>query len=389
MSIKKFLLFLTCILFSLHGISQVPISEKQVDISSLSYYNSGQWKELLSYGKEQITQSVDFPLLRMRIGYAAFRLHNFSESLIHYEQVLQNDPTNQIAIYYAYLNNVYLGNITTARFYAAQLSIETKNAEKLKKFNIAELQTEYSYKIPDASFRANAQYSRIGLILHLGFKTTLEQSYANYSQTIAEPQFTSIINNNNIVIKQQEYYGKLKTALSNNVTALGGVHYIYNRFNNLIYQNYVAFVGIQHTIPYTKFQANFFIGNIGDSSYKQVDLLITLLPKGNTNVYLISKISYIDKLLYSQIIGFKLLKNIWLEGNVTIGQFTKVLENDGLYLYNDVDVKKLKAGSSLYFGLSKKLQFNLNYTFERKQRIFSNKTIFNQNSINGGISWKF
>lgn len=389
MSIKKILIVLTCILFSLNGITQIPFSEKQVDINSLSYYNSGQWKQLLSYGKEQISKSIDFPLLRMRIGYAAFRLNNFSESLKHYKQVLQNDPTNQIAIYYAYLNNVNLNNITTARFYAAQLSTESKNAEKLKKFNIAELQTEYSYKIPDASYRAKAQYSRIGIALNVGFKTALEQSYANYSQTINEPKFTSIINNNNIVIKQQEYYGKIKTALSNNVTALGGVHYIYNQFNNLIYQNYVGFAGIHYTIPYVKFQANFFIGNIGDSSYKQADLLVTFLPKGNTSLYLISKISYIDKILYSQILGLKILKNTWLEGNVTVGRFNKILENDGLYLYNDVDIKKLKAGGSLYIGLSKNVQFNLNYTFERKQRIYSNKTIFNQNSINGGISWKF
>ena len=68
MSIKKILVVLTCILFSLNGITQIPFSEKQVDINSLSYYNSGQWKQLLSYGKEQISKSIDFPLLRMRIG---------------------------------------------------------------------------------------------------------------------------------------------------------------------------------------------------------------------------------------------------------------------------------------------------------------------------------
>src|SRR4051812_20494058 len=77
---------------------------------SLQLFNEKKWKELMDYGQEQQIQGVDFPLLRMRTGYAAYILGNYSESLNQYEKVFSADPDNRIALYYCWLTNLLLNN---------------------------------------------------------------------------------------------------------------------------------------------------------------------------------------------------------------------------------------------------------------------------------------
>ncbi|WP_204268173.1 hypothetical protein, partial [Escherichia coli] len=66
----------------------------EVNTKSYALYEKSAWKELLLYGKEAITAKQDFKLLRLRLGYAAFMLGNYSEALNQYQQVLKNDSYN-------------------------------------------------------------------------------------------------------------------------------------------------------------------------------------------------------------------------------------------------------------------------------------------------------
>jgi hypothetical protein len=87
--------------------------------------------------------------------------------------------------------------------------------------------------------------------------------------------------------------------------------------------------------------------------------------------------------------GFKAIKGLWAEANVTLGSYDILLDNDALYIYNDIDTKQLKAGGSIYASLSKNLTLSLNYTFEQKLKIYTTATSFYQHSFNSGLSWSF
>lgn len=82
-------------------------------------------------------------------------------------------------------------------------------------------------------------------------------------------------------------------------------------------------------------------------------------------------------------------KNIWLEGYITFGKFTNLLENDALYVYNDIDEKQFKTGGSLYAQISKKFMLSLSYTFNQKLKYNTINKYFYQHSITGGLTWKF
>jgi hypothetical protein len=75
---KSIIIIITCLFcFSIVN-AQGPASEIEADVKSLELYNNSQWKELLTYGKSAIAAGIDFPLLRMRTGYSAFMLGNYS-----------------------------------------------------------------------------------------------------------------------------------------------------------------------------------------------------------------------------------------------------------------------------------------------------------------------
>lgn len=391
---KRLLTWMICSLFFLQSHSQVQESVVDVDIHSLGLYNYAQWKELVVYGKDKINSGIDFPLLRMRIGYAALMLGNFSQSLQQYQKVLDAEPDNYFALYYIYLNNLYLNNVAAARFYAAKLPAATKVSEKISGFKMSAIETEYSYKSTDNDARKDAQYARLGVNVQLGYRLELQQSVALWNQTISEPLLTSLINNTNININQKEYYAKLIFAAGGKVSLFGGFHYMNTPFNNLKYNNLIYSAGINYAAPFVHFQATAHLATLSDKTFNQYDGTVTLYPFGNPSLYSISKGAYGDDFTFSQIVGYGITKKIWLEGLVTLGSYTNLIDKDGLYIYNDIDRKKFRGGGSIYTALSKHLLLSLNYTFDQKTQykpasILLDEINFNQHSINGGLSWKF
>jgi hypothetical protein len=386
---KRIIIVITCLFCFSIAQAQAPASEIEADVKSLELYNNAQWKELLTYGRSAIAAGIDFPLLRMRTGYSAFMVGNYSQSLLQYKKALQSDSTNDIARYYCYLNNLYLNNLSVARYYAANLPTATRDADKIHRSKLTSIQAEYSFKAPDNASRGNAQYGRIGATAQLGYKTELDVSGAFYSQAISETKLTGVANSSNINISQKEFYAKLVVAASGNISIIGGYHYLYTPFNNLIYNNNIGIVGIKLHTPYVNFQGTANIGNIGDTTFQQYNGTITIYPLGNLKLYAISRVSAGEDITFSQVAGVNIFKGVWLEGNVVFGQYKTLLENDALYVYNDIDTKKLKAGGSVYFTLSKHLTGSANYTLERKLKYNTTNNYFNQHSITGGLTWYF
>ncbi len=365
------------------------VSKEQVaDAHSYELYTMQQWKELLTFGKTTIKHGTDFSLLRMRMGYAALMLGKYSQSLKHYEKTYMVDHRNAFALYYTYLNELYLNNTLAARYYAGKMKEGNRKAEKLKQYKLSSVQLEGSYKMPQSADRGHGTYLRLGADLHLGYRFALQQSVGYFNQTISETSMTGVTNNTKIAIAQKEYYGQLKFAANGKLTISGGFHYVYTPFNNYTYHNTIGFGGVSYNMPSVHLQAMVHSGKIGDSSYHQVDGAVTLYPLGNTNLYTISKAAYGKDFIFSQIAGLKVRKNIWLEGNVTTGQYTIFLDHDDLYLFNDIDTKKFKVGCSAYITFAKKMMLTLNYCFEKKQH-YGTTDLFNQHSTTGGLQWNF
>lgn len=385
---KLFIIYFLCLSFFSKAQLVVPTAE--ADAKSLQLYNEGRWKDLIDFGKQKLASGIDFPLLQMRMGFANFKLGNYAQSSIHYNKVKNIEPYTKTANYYLYLSNLYLNNQDVARFYASKLDENTKQEIKLQPFTISNVETEVSYKSPTNIRRQDAQFYRLGLGLNLGYNINLQQSIASFNQTIDEPAMglLGVSNPRNITINQFEYYAKASITVSSKLQLISGYHFVKTPFNNVEYNNHIGFAGLQLTTPYVHVKALANFATISNSNYTQYDGVLSVYPFGNTSLYAITKGSYNNKFIASQILGFKVAKSTWLEANATIGEYLNLLDNDALYLYNDIDTKLFKVGGSLYTKISKKAILSLNYTLDNK-RLFNSNTNFNQHSITGGIRWTF
>lgn len=362
-----------------------------VDSQSYSLYEKAYWKELLIYGKEAIANKQDFLLLRLRVAYAAFMIGNFSESIKHYEAVLMEDSQNNTAHYYIYWSRMYLNQPEIAMAEVKFLPPGMIEEKKQKPAALTSAAFELSYKQTSVISRNNPLYARFGLGNRLSHKVHLQQFIATYQQNISEPLLTAVSNNNNIKINQLEYYNRMIFNLDRNWQLKTAYHYLNTPFNNFTYHNHLVLVGAKYNGTYFDFQADGIIGKLTDTSLQQYNLQLGLYPLGNFNLYSFSTASLrqekVPTFNFRQVLGVKVLKNLWMEGNITIGEFSNFAENDAMYVYNTIDINKQKAGISSYILLTENMTAQLGYTFEQRQ-LFGSTIKFNQYSITGGISWK-
>ena len=368
--------------------AQKPNNYDEVNIKSYSLYEKGAWKELISYGNESIANGQDFSLLRLRIGYAAFMTNNFSEAINAYEKVLENDSYNNTAHYYLWICRNYLNQPELADKHLAYLTADQLKKEKQNSYDFTGLGVETSFKSTDVSSRGNTWFNMLQVQNRFGWNVHMSQALSLFNQNVqlgTSPATTTI--------NQVEYYNKLTFNLSNNWQLKAAYHYTNTPINNTVYQNHSGLLGIKYASSYFDIQADGIYSKMYDSTISQFNCTVGYYPLGNQKLYGISTTTYRNRntgsgFNFRQVLGGQLTKRIWLEGNVTLGSFQDLFENDGLYLYNAVDKNKYKAGVMSYITIGKNCLFEIGYTMEQRT-LYSKTTTFNQNSITGGLKWKF
>ena len=151
---------LICIFFLLlqGGIvsAQQGFTYEEVNNKSYELYQKASWKELMQYGKEAVTNGQDFLLLRLRMGYAAFNLNDFSQALKQYTKVNQFDKYNETAHYYSWLCLTYLNQHELAGTHIKYFSKDLRAKEKLHSIAFTGAGIESSYKVTDLTTRGNS-----------------------------------------------------------------------------------------------------------------------------------------------------------------------------------------------------------------------------------------
>jgi hypothetical protein len=370
------------LLMLLITIGRAQSSYQKTDSTSLSLFNAAEWQKLILFGKEALNKGEDFPLLRLRTAYASFVREDYVGALTQYNKVLDSDQHNQIAIYYAYLCNVYLNREENAGYLAAHLDSSVVKGEQIKSFKLLAAGAESGIKFTNIYERGNSSFSRAFLNMRFNYKLNLSTSFSYYNQPI---------HNDNI--SQPGYYAKLNYTPFRKLSFIGAYHYMRSNLRQLIYQNNASLIGINYAAAGSDLQGDFILAHIGNEKTRQYNLRFVKYISGNLNFYSISRFSLVNvlndnNLVFQQLLGIKPVRNFWLEGVVTLGNQYNYAEADALYIYNGFDKTKFKAGANCYFLLKHHLLLGLNYTFERKSdNIF--KFNYLQHSINGGITWNF
>ena len=360
------------------------------DSTSNQLYNAGDWKQLIQFGNKTINSGIDFPGLRLRIAYALMMAGNYKKALEQYDIVLHADAYNSTARYFAALCNKYLNNDLGYSYNQGFLT--DKNG--INSFGLINAGIEGSAKENNDINRDNSYYTRESLSNRLSWRWELEESFAYFNQGIFK-----LANNDGTghyheaADNQLEYYAKISYALSQHLVIIGAYHYLTTELYKITYPSNLGLGGIKYSGTYADLQGDINFGRLDNKPLTQYDVKATLYPLGNLNLYATSKLSdshldAADHLIFNQTLGFKVVKNIWLESSVTFGNQDDYLDADGLYVYNAIDNTTFKCGETMFFQLGLHAQLQLNYTYERKNDTYQS-LIYDQNSITLGILWKF
>ncbi|TFF34499.1 tetratricopeptide repeat protein [Mucilaginibacter psychrotolerans] len=363
-------------------------SYQKADSTSYALYLAGNWPQLISYGEAAISNNTDFPLLRLRIAYARFITGNYGAALNQYQQILKHDSHSQAANYYAYLCNLYLNRDDMAAYHLTFVHDTTFSARP-SSVKVLSITAEHGFRSSSNYFRGNGNYTRIGLATQLGHKLSLDQSFIHFGQGITFLDQYRLVNN---PVKQFEYYSKLNYALNNKLAIFGAYHYLNTKYSNSTFNNSIGIAGVKYSTAYAVLQADASTGTIGTTQVQQYNAQLSFYPAGNLNFYTVSRGSLLRQgktnFAFSQTLGAKIINHFWLEGNATLGTLDDYLDNDGLYVYNAIDIIKFKTGGTGYYQLNNHILLYVNYTFEQKNDYYRNAN-YNLHSVTGGLTWKF
>jgi hypothetical protein len=361
--------------------------DARVDSISYNYFRLGKWDDLIQYAKIIKHEHYDFKLLRQRVGYAYFAKGDYYASIREYEKAQQFDKKDEITQLYLYYNGLNIGNEQFARYHAGKLTKKKRIELKIQDFRpIDAVDAEYSKKLTNSSLRTNPNFERLGLNTQLGYRLNLYQTFSNFHQ----------IRDYTINVNQYEYFALLNWTIFSITNLSVGYHYVgtnvITETDNLDYPGGIWYGKLSQKIGRFDFSV--------DGSHFANDMIQTTQwggqigyalptrwsPYFKSSVYLLSD-SVENRLVFSQTAGCLIVKNIWIEGAVTFGNLNNFVDMNGLYFYNSLDPTTFRTGFSAFWYATSHLTFYGNYTFENKL-ITENSSIYNQNSITGGIIWK-
>jgi hypothetical protein len=381
------------------------LNYQSVDSITYLQYVNAQWDNLLITGKQANKEGISYRNLSLRMGLAAFTLHNYSKAILHYKKALNFYSYDADASNYITACNLYLNRQELATFTARKLE---KNMQKdlLVSYPkiIKTVDLEGGLKFTNSEVRLPAQYYRLGIQSQLSSRLSIINSVSFFNQQYAQPPSGQNMPQNNfgpktIPVTDFEYYAKITGVINNK--SLIKIAYTYN--NSVLGQSIstvnLVTLAYKYYFNYIDLQGEITAGNLSDNSFKQFTLSSTIFPKGNTNFYLTLRASYrIDstnkQFNCAPTLGFKAFKKCWIETNITLGEIKNYLENDALYIYNAIDKSKYKLLASGIFPLNKKLTLRLNYTLEQKtlyqipDRQNNQNNNYIQQSLITGITWK-
>jgi hypothetical protein len=322
----------------------------RVDSMTNALYQYGDWRQLIHVAKNAVDSGVDYPALRARLGYAYMMSGNYSAALQQFGQVFKGDSYNQEARYNAYLCHLYLNELQGASYNASYLDTFKLAQRQTSKYSLLFAGAESGIKYTDDAYRDNALYTRIFLTNRLSWKLQLDQSASYFGQMLHTlyddgRQYSSIYDS------QWEYYGKLSFAASDRIVLFGIYHYLNTKYQNITYNSHIGTIGLKYAASYVDLQADANLGNMLGHAMSQYNGQVMIYPNGNLNLYAISRASLVSQLgtsnvVYSQGLGFKLFRHFWAETMAVFGKLDNYAENDGLYIYNSVDLTSFKIGET-------------------------------------------
>ena len=369
------------LLFPMFTFAQAKLTFQKADSLSYLYFLKGDWKNLIQVTKVAFKQDIDTKFMRQRAGYAYFMTGDYYAAKKQYEKALSFDRADNTTREYLYFSNLNAGAINS-RYYAGNLSFDSATKLGIQQFNPVEsFDTEFNLKTNQETTRSSQYYYRVGINTELGYRVSLYQAYSFYEQYIS-----------NVLTRQPEYLAILKIALAPAWQAKASFHRLFTSVGNTSYPANLGFVAISTQVNRFNIEANASVLKSAQSLTQQAGFQTGVVFPGKSNLYFTSAVTGMFEnsafhTIFAETFGLNCLRNVWAEGNITLGNLKNYNSINSLYVYNSSDPSIFRTGLTLLWFKGKHLVFTGNLTFDQQENNSTNKYYY-QYSYSGGIKWK-
>jgi hypothetical protein len=388
----KFKYFVIGLLFlNIAANGQKSLDFQSVDSLTYKYYLSGDWDNLIIVGNKAIDNDIDYKFLRQRLGYALFLKGDYIHARTHLEKALMFDGFDTFTLTYLYYTYLNSGLSENARLISGKMSSDLKDSLMVKSFvPVESVDFEYNFKYASSGLRSNPQYFHIGINSLIGSRLELYQMFSDYNQTIMFQQMGLLRSAND---NQFEYYALFRLTVSQHWMVKSAYHYLNTNYNEVGSSSHLGFLELSGNFNRLRFGINSSVLKGSQSSVLQTGVEAGVRFAGQMNFYLNSSLALTDlqntgHLVYDQKAGLKVFKNIWVEGNLTLGDMTNYRDHEAKYIYNLIDATTSRTGATVFIYTGKHISLWANYAYERKEYYENNLYHYNQFSYLGGIKWK-
>lgn len=425
---------------------------ENIDQKTYQLFQNKMYKKVIYVGEKAIKNGTDYFYLRNRIAISYFELKNYRLAIYHFEKAMKfngDDPTTLEYLYYAY---IFSGRNGDANLLISIFPDYLKEKINYKRKYLNSIYLEGGPSLSnnisknggldidgDTSIYGESDLNDKMIYFHLGLKHDLFSRLSIYHgfSNLAISKRKTIMNNNkdttfDYTVKQMEYYINADFQLSKGLKITPALHlisvkadvtnasfdtvsfkYLYSN-SSLNMSNYVMSLGL--TKEYKKFSVNIFATYSNLNSQKQWQLGVsgTYFPFGNLDMYCNTTLALLNtkskvitpgsggnrefRLIYDQMLGAKIVSNLWLEASVSIGNLANYSEKNAFIVYNIADKINLKSGITAIYSLSNNFELSLRYQYLSRESSYMNfidainqqeiLTNYQNNTIIGGIKWK-
>lgn len=262
---------------SLSLLAQDSTATANTDAITYDYYVRGEWKALISYGKDALKRHEDFYYLRLRMGIAYYELKSYRPALHQFEKAYAMNPNDELLKEYLYYCYLYTEQFPQALRLANAFSKETAQRTQTAKFKpILFANAEYGMKFASSdSFYKPMNYFSAGLGFHVGRYMTAYNAYSHISQQMYYGTLT-----------QHEYYATLNIPLPRSWSVMPAYHVLNYSFSEIRIPGRTSIAGTPsvYSLAVSKsykdfvFMAGASYSNINQGKQYQQDISVSWYP---------------------------------------------------------------------------------------------------------------
>lgn len=427
----KIIFFITIILFisvtEVKSQDDQTLDEVQQKLDSL--YEGEKWNEIIVLGNKTLKEDGDFYSLRVRLGEAYFEKGKYVYAIENLEKALEIGFSEQFILEKLYYSYKFMGRNEDANYIFSKLSISRK--DKIRPLNnafIESFNTEFGTSLSnDESKNGNFnttlnpdQYgeqiiNKNSFLFDIGLsQMPVEILNVFYDYTYQNLQKEKVIDYNGIKTTdnynqyQSHFYNSFNIRISNGFVISPAGRFISTKEttmnasidssspppdqnggstnyslttteNETNIENFILSLSLVKYISLYKFGINGSFSYLNEIHQSQIGATASYFPSGNKSFYTTSNIvlhnqNSVTEMIFTQLFGGKLRKNLFLEGYATIGKVYNYNEENGYIVFNNSDATSFKFGLNMKYAVSNSTNLFLIYLNQQRER---NYTVYN------------